>query len=102
MSKPILLITSASGRIGRELIARLAQSQQFTIRACYFSDAKAEFLKDLGADEVVKFDLKDPNTWQAALDGISAVYSASLDPLLEAHLAFCKELGGAVMVTRSM
>ena len=37
MSKPIILITSASGRIGRELIARLAQTGQFTIRACIFS-----------------------------------------------------------------
>ncbi|MFK7800120.1 MAG: SDR family oxidoreductase [Anaerolineae bacterium] len=93
MSKPTVLITSAAGRIGRELIARLAQTQQFTVRACYFSDAKADFLKTLGADEVVKFDLNDSATWAKALDGVSAVYSASLDPLLEGHLAFSKELG---------
>ncbi len=93
MSNPIVLITSATGRIGRELIARLAQANQFTIRACYFSDSKAEMLTALGAHEVVKFDLKDSATWAAALDGVSAVYSASLDPLLEAHLAFCEELG---------
>ena len=93
MSKPVVLITSAAGRIGKELIARLAKDNQFTIRACYFSESKADSLKELGAHQVVKFDLNDPATWEAALDGVSAVYSASLDPLLEGHLAFSKELG---------
>ena len=93
MSKPVVLITSASGRIGKELIARLAQEGTFTIRACYFSESKVDQLKELGADEVVQFDLNSPDTWGAALEGVSAVYSASLDPLLEGHLAFSKELG---------
>ncbi len=93
MSKPIVLITSASGRIGKELLALLAKDGQFTIRACSFSDNKADSLRALGADEVVKFDLNDPATWDAALDGVSAIYSASLDPMLEGHLAFAKELG---------
>ncbi|MGB0848938.1 MAG: NAD(P)H-binding protein [Thiolinea sp.] len=93
MTKPTVLITSSTGRIGKELVARLAQAQQFTIRACYFSDAKADELTALGADEVVKFDLNDSDTWTAALDGVTAVYSASLDPMLEGHLAFSKELG---------
>ena len=93
MTKPIVLITSSTGRIGKELVARLAQADKFNIRACYFSDAKADELKALGAHEVVKFDLNDSNTWATALDGISAVYSASLDPMLEGHLAFSKELG---------
>jgi len=53
MSKPIVLITSATGRIGKELIARLAKDGQFTIRACSFSESKADSLKALGADEVV-------------------------------------------------
>ncbi|MGB1258340.1 MAG: NAD(P)H-binding protein [Thiolinea sp.] len=93
MTKPTVLITSSTGRIGKELVARLAQAQQFTVRACYFSDAKADELTALGADEVVKFDLNDSDTWAAALDGVTAVYSASLDPMLEGHLAFSKELG---------
>jgi len=93
MSKQTVLITSATGRIGKELVARLATNDAFTVRACYFSDDKAAGLLKLGADEVVKFDLSDPATWQAALDGVSAVYSASLDPMLEGHLAFSKELG---------
>ncbi|MFK7997114.1 MAG: NmrA family NAD(P)-binding protein [Granulosicoccus sp.] len=93
MAKPIVLITSASGRIGKELIALLRQADKFTIRACCYSMNKAESLKMLGADEVVKFDLNDNSTWDAALEGVSSVYSASLDPMLEGHLAFCEELG---------
>jgi len=93
MSKPTVLITSSTGRIGKVLVARLAQSDNFTVRACYFSDAKADDLKALGAHEIVKFDLNDSATWAAALEGVSAVYSASLDPMLEGHLAFSKELG---------
>ncbi|WP_166418103.1 NAD(P)H-binding protein [Cochlodiniinecator piscidefendens] len=93
MSKQVVLVTSATGRIGRELVARLAANADFTVRACYFSDDKAAQLTALGADEVVKFDLSNPGTWAAALEGVSAVYSASLDPMLDGHLAFCKELG---------
>lgn len=93
MAPQTVLITSATGRIGKELVARLALNPAFTVRACYFSEAKADSLIALGADEVVKFDLSDPTTWEAALEGVSAVYSASLDPMLEQHLAFCKALG---------
>lgn len=93
MSKPIVLITSASGRIGKELVAQLASDKSFVVRACCFSESKSSSLQALGADEVVAFDLNDASTWDAALDGVSAVYSASLDPMLEGHLAFCKALG---------
>lgn len=93
MAKPLVLITSASGRIGKELVALLAQDGNFTIRACCFSMDKAESLKALGAHDVVKFDLNDSTTWDAALEDVSSVYSASLDPMLEGHLAFCKALG---------
>ena len=93
MSNSTVLVTSATGRIGKELVARLAQQGQFRVRACYFSEDKAQSLKDLGAHEVVKFDLNDNATWDAALDGVSMVYSASLDPMLEGHLAFSQELG---------
>ncbi len=66
MAKPTVLITSSTGRIGKELVAQLAQQKNFTVRACYFSDSKAEDLKALGADEIVKFDLNDDSTWAAA------------------------------------
>lgn len=93
MSKPTVLVTSASGRIGKELVAKLHQNGNFVVRACCFSEHKGDSLKELGAAEVVNFDLDDPTTWDAALEGVGAVYSASLDPMLEGHLAFCKALG---------
>ncbi|SHH79862.1 NAD(P)H-binding protein [Cognatishimia maritima] len=93
MTTKTVLITSATGRIGKELVARLAQNPDIKVRACYFSESKADSLKALGADEVVKFDLSDPSTWDAALEDVTAVYSASLDPMLEGHLNFSKELG---------
>lgn len=96
MIKPTVLITSASGRIGKELVALLAQQGNFTIRACCFSMDKADSLKALGAHEVVKFDLNDSVTWDDALDNVSLIYSASLDPMLEGHLTFCKALGNRV------
>jgi len=92
MTKPIVLVTSASGRIGKELISLLSQDANFTIRACCFTAEKSDGLKALGADEVVPFDLNSPDTWDTAMDGVTAIYSASLDPLLEGHLAFCKAL----------
>ena len=92
MSKPVVLITSATGRIGKELVARLARSGEFTVRACYHSEAKAAELKALGADETVFFDLNDASSWPAALESVSAIYSASLDPMLQGHLNFCEEL----------
>jgi len=93
MAKPTVLITSASGRIGKELVSQLSQAKKFNVRACCFSQNKADSLKALGADEVVQFDLTDSQTWPAALEGVSAIYSASLDPMLEGHLAFSKALG---------
>ena len=92
MAKPVVLLTSATGRIGRELLARLATDGTFTVRACSFTESKADELRALGADEVVPFDLNDSGTWSAALEGVSAIYSASLDPMLEGHLAFAAEL----------
>lgn len=93
MAGPLVLVTSASGRIGKEVIARLKSSGKFTIRAAMYDTTKEDFLKKLGADEVVKFDLKDQSTWAKALSGVQAVYSASLDPLLEQHMQFSEHLG---------
>jgi len=93
MTNPVVLVTSASGRIGKEVIARLKTSGKFVIRAAVHSPAKADFLKKIGADEVVKFDLTDKGTWDVALSDVEAIYSASPDPLLEHHLNFSKHLG---------
>ena len=92
MTKPVVLITSATGRIGKELVARLANAGDFTVRACFNNEAKAAELKALGADETVFFDLNNSESWPAALEDVSAIYSASLDPMLQGHLNFCQEL----------
>ncbi|KAG1647544.1 hypothetical protein GQR58_030512 [Nymphon striatum] len=41
MSQPVVLVTSASGRIGKELVARLAQAGDFTVRASKPSTPRA-------------------------------------------------------------
>ena len=93
MSSRKVLVTGATGRIGKEVVARLAKGG-FHVRAALYSPNKAQYLTDLGAAELTKFDYTDPATWDEALDGIDTVYSASLDPLLEHHLKFCDYLGG--------
>merc|ERR1711962_1431111 len=75
------------------VIARLKSLGRFTVRAAMHNPAKGDYLKKIGADEVVKFDLTDKGTWGPALAGVEAIYSASLEPLLEHHLNFSKHLG---------
>jgi len=93
MASKVALITGATGRIGKEVIARLSKVDGFVVRAAVHSPSKADYLKGLGAHEVATFDYKDPKTWDAACKDVSVVYSASLDPLLEHHLNFCDYLG---------
>jgi len=93
MTKPLVLVTSASGRIGKEVIARLKANGKFTIRAAMYTPTEEDFLKKLGADEVVRFDLTDKSTWGPAVEGAQVIYSASLDPLLEHHMKFSEHLG---------
>ena len=78
MSKLTVLITSATGRIGKELVALLSNYDAFTVRACYFSEVKADDLMKLGADEVEKVDKALKKQIVAAVDPKylgSSVYS---------------------------
>ena len=93
MSLPTVLVTGSTGRIGKEVVARLSRGGKFRVRAALHSLGKRDYLHSLGAHECIEFDLTRTATWGPALDGVSAVYSASLDPLLEHHLAFSKHLG---------
>jgi len=88
-----VLVTGATGRIGKEVVARVSKLPGFEVSAALYSPHKGDFLTKLGAQKLVKFDYKDPATWEPALDGIDVVYSSSLDPLLEHHLKFCDFLG---------
>lgn len=93
MSAARVLVTGATGRIGRELVARLARGGGCHIRAVVHNPEKGDYLTKLGATELTKFDYKDESTWEPALKDVDVVYSASLDPLLEHHLKFCDFLG---------
>jgi len=88
-----VLVTGATGRIGKEVVARLSKQSGFHVAAALHSPAKGEFLTKLGAHKLTAFDYTDSSTWEAALKDIDVVYSASLDPLLEHHLKFCEFLG---------
>ena len=68
-----VLVTSATGRIGKEVVARLSTGGKFQVRACVHNPDKADYLRGLGAHEVVKFEYTDPATWDAALSGVEAV-----------------------------
>jgi len=50
--------------------------------------SKKDTIFGYGADEIVQFDYKDQKTWDKAMDGVSVLYSASLDPLVEHHMKF--------------
>lgn len=93
VGRKTVLVTGANGRIGKEVVARLSASGKFNVRAASHSPSKAEYLKKCGAHELVHFDYTNAETWGPALDGVSAVFSSSLDPLLEHHLKFSAHLG---------
>lgn len=88
-----VLVTGATGRIGKEVVARVSKLPGFEVCAALHNVEKGEYLTKLGANKLVKFDYTDPETWAPALDGVDVIYSASLDPLLDHHLKFCDFLG---------
>merc|ERR1719221_1454602 len=47
----------------------------------------------MGAHDCVKLDLQDKNSWAAATDGVSKVFSSSMDALIAQHMDFAKFLG---------
>jgi len=46
-----------------------------------------------GANECVKLDLKNNDTWGPALDGVNRVFSSSMDSLIAEHMEFSKFMG---------
>merc|ERR1719460_91934 len=59
----VVMVTGATGRIGKEVVARLAKDGNFHIKAALHNPEKADYLKQLGANELIKFDYTDPSTW---------------------------------------
>ena len=97
MSSVKVLITQATGRVGKEVIAHLVAAKKngrdVFIRAAVHSPDKADFLKKLGVDEVVQFDYSKEETFKPALDGMTQVFSANPDPVADGHAKFCDAIG---------
>jgi uncharacterized protein YbjT (DUF2867 family) len=93
MALPTVLVQGASGRVGRAALAVLAKSGRFNIRACARDAGSHDYLKSLGANECVNLDLKDQSTWAPATDGVTKIFSSSMDALIEEHMSFAKFIG---------
>ena len=61
------------------------------MRACCRSD-RGDFLKKLGAHEVIKMDYQEASTFEGVLDGIDVVFSSSPDPCLKGHRIFMEQV----------
>jgi nucleoside-diphosphate-sugar epimerase len=72
MSK-VVLVTGSTGRVGKEVVARLSKMGGFTVRAA--TRDKADYAKRLGAHETVMFDLTDDKTWAPAMEGVTHLFS---------------------------
>ncbi len=68
----MILVTGASGTIGREVASRLARRGQ--VRLALRDPSRAETFTGVAALERVRFDFLDPSTFEAALHGIEGVF----------------------------
>lgn len=90
-----VLVTSASGRVGKAVVSYLKKisAGKVVVRATVRDEAKGDYLKSIGADEIAVFDLKKPETWSAAVGDCDAIFSSSMDALIQEHMEFAKFLG---------
>lgn len=93
MASPTVLVTGCTGRVGKAAVAHLAKSGKVKVRAAIFSAAKADYMKSIGAHETVAFDLKNKETWGPATEGVTRIFSSSMDLLIQEHMDFSKWLG---------
>eukprot|EP01064_Diplonema_japonicum_P033917 TRINITY_DN682_c0_g1_i1.p1 TRINITY_DN682_c0_g1~~TRINITY_DN682_c0_g1_i1.p1 ORF type:complete len:343 (+),score=112.89 TRINITY_DN682_c0_g1_i1:46-1029(+) len=91
-----VFVAQATGRVGKEVIANLVEARkggrEVYIRAAVRGEEKGDFVKSLGADEVVTFDYEKHETFAPALEGMTQVFSANPDPQADGHAAFCKAI----------
>jgi nucleoside-diphosphate-sugar epimerase len=97
-----LLLTGATGRVGRRLLPRLA-AQGHDVRAVVRSEVAAERVKAAGAEPVLA-DLLDPDGYRVALGGRDAVVhlaavlrSTDDDEIRQANLEATRRLAGAAL-----
>eukprot|EP00756_Hemistasia_phaeocysticola_P031916 Hpha_TRINITY_DN16383_c0_g2::TRINITY_DN16383_c0_g2_i1::g.58443::m.58443 len=93
-----VLITQARGRVGRELMAHLKKAKEsgkevFVRAACRNVGEQTDYLKKLGADEVVCFDYAKPETFAPALDSMTSCFVANPDPEADGYAKFCEAIG---------
>lgn len=89
--KKTVLVTGATGRVGKEVVARLAKEEGFIVRAA--TRDKAAYATSLGAHETVTFDLEDKATWGPAMEGVTHLFSSTQDKYIAQHMEFAKWLG---------
>jgi nucleoside-diphosphate-sugar epimerase len=97
-----LLLTGATGRVGRHLLPRLV-AQGHDVRAVARRDVAAEHVKAAGAEPVLA-DLLDPDGYRAALRGRDAVVhlaavlrSTDADEVRRANLEATRRLADTVL-----
>ena len=86
-----VLVTGAAGRVGKEVVARLAKAGDFVVRAATRGDGA--YARSLGAHEVVRFDLEDASTWGPAMEGVTHLFSSTQDKYIAQHMDFAKFCG---------
>jgi len=77
----MILVTGATGTVGREVVAQLLVAGQ-KVRALTRDPSKAKFD---GRVEVVKGDFDAPDTLAAAVDGVERVFSLTFGPKTGVH-----------------
>ena len=97
----MILVTGASGTVGREVVAQLVDAGH-RVRALVrdVAKARAAIRQDV---EVFRGDLGDPSTLDAALGGVERVFSLSTGPDLGAHeanLAAAAKRAGSMHVVK--
>jgi uncharacterized protein YbjT (DUF2867 family) len=93
-----ILVTGATGNIGRLVVKHLIDLGANDIRALTKNPVKANLPDDVSA---ITGYLGDPDTLPAALDGVERMYLAPLPPTLEATLDLAKKAGVQYVVALS-
>lgn len=91
--KQLILVTGATGTVGREVVTQLLQAGQ-NVRALTRNPSKAQFDERV---EVIRGDLSKPETLTKAVQGVNGVFSLALGPGLgvqEANLARTAKTAG--------
>jgi uncharacterized protein YbjT (DUF2867 family) len=94
----MLLVTGASGNVGREIVGQLASAGQ-PVKGLVHSQQSADSLPD-GVEPVIG-DLGRPETFAAALSGVTAIHLLAGYDNLDALLAAAREAGVRRIVLQS-